>query len=247
MQRKAREQITEAEAFFPSQEIVREIDRRLCEVYGVSRLGNKDDPLDELIFIILSGATQETKYNATYDALRSAFPTWDDVAGTTPAAIEAIIRFGGLAKKKSTAIARLLAAIVDRVGRADLSFLRELNDEAAYVFLRQLPGVGPKTARCVLSYSLNRPAFAVDAHVERLMRRLGWTQHHRLTDRVHNRLQEIVPPDIRLSLHVNFVVHGRLICTERDPRCADCILADICPSAFRIGEKSNYERAANWP
>jgi len=213
--------------------LVREVDERLRRVYRVSRLGNKEDPLDELIFIILSGVTREAIYLATFDALRARFTTWDDAARAAPEEIEEAIRSGGLAGKKSRSIARLLAAVVAEVGHADLSFLRELDDAAIEIFLRRLPGVGPKTARCVLSYSLGRPAFAVDAHVSRLMRRLGWSDHHTLTLRIQDQLQTIVPSDIRLSLHVNFVVHGRAVCTELKPRCAECVLTDLCPSAFK--------------
>jgi len=216
--------------------VVREVDARLRRLHGVSRLENKEDPLDELIFVILSGLTREPIYMATYEALRARFPTWDEAAVAAPADIEASIWFGGLAGKKSRAITRLLTAIVARVGRADLSFLCELDDRTAETFLRQLPGVGTKTARCVLAYSLGRPAFAVDVHVSRLMRRLGWSDHGRLTMSAQDRLQEIVPPDIRLSLHVSFVVHGRTVCTALRPRCKDCILADLCPSAFEIGK-----------
>jgi len=218
--------------------VVREVDERLRRVYGVSRLGNKEDPLDELIFIILSGVTREAIYLATFDAMRARYATWDDAARAAPEEIEEIIRFGGLAGKKSRSIARLLAAVVAEVGHADLSLLREMDDAMAETFLRRLPGVGPKTARCVLSYSLGRSTFAVDAHVSRLMRRLGWSEHRTLTPRTQDQLQAIVPPNIRLSLHVNFVTHGRSVCIELKPRCAECVLTDLCPSAFqKVGRR----------
>ncbi len=220
----------------PSEQMVRQVDMRLRNAYGLSRLGNKEDPLDELIFIILSGATQEATYMATFDALQKRFPNWEVAAQADIEEIKAAIRFGGLAEKKSVAISNLLKAIVKRVGRADLAFLHQLDDQAVEEFLRQLPGVGPKTARCVLSYSLGRPAFAVDSHVSRIVRRLGWSKHHRLTDLVHDRLQEMVPLDIRISLHVNFVIHGRKVCVERKPRCGSCVIADLCPSAFKADE-----------
>lgn len=215
----------------PNEAAVREVDERLRSAYGLSKLGNKEDPLDELIFIILSGKTQESTYSATFDMLKDKYPSWEDASTATSEEIEDVIRAGGLARKKSLAIARLLNSITVRTGRVDLTFLRELDDAAAYDFLRSLPGVGPKTARCVLSYSLDRPAFAVDAHISRIVRRLGWSRHHRLTERVQDRLQDMVPEDIRMSLHVNLVVHGRLVCIERNPLCQRCVLLDLCPSA----------------
>lgn len=223
-----------APLFPPDAASVREVDRRLKAEYGSSSLGNKQDPLDELIFIILSGKTQEANYFVTFDALKARYGTWDEAAKASAEEIEDIIRSGGLARKKSEAISTILRTIIERLGAADLSLLHELDDAAAYDFLRTLPGVGPKTARCVLSYSLDRGAFAVDAHVSRIMKRLGWSRHHRLTDRVHERLQDMVPPDIRTSLHVNLVVHGREVCTKRNPTCSRCAISSLCPSAGKV-------------
>jgi len=219
----------------PGETLLREVDHRLRHRYGLSRLGNKDDPLDELIFIILSAKTQESTYTAAFDALKARFSSWDDASHASSEEIEAVIRFAGLSIKKSRALAGLLSAVVSRVASADLTFLRGEDDLAAYRFLRDLPGVGPKSARCVLSYSLGRAAFAVDAHVSRIVRRLGWSSHHRLTERVQDDIQALVPPEIRLSLHVNLVNLGRSVCTERSPACQLCVLADLCPSAFRVG------------
>ena len=215
----------------------READARLRDTYPSTRLGNKEDPLDELIFVILSGKTQESTYCATFQALKERYPSWSEAHEASPEEIEAVIRFGGLAKKKSLAISRLLSAISERVGRVDLSWLMTLDDRTAYDFLCGLPGVGPKTARCVLVYSLNRPVFAVDTHVARIMYRLGCSRHRRLTDRVQERIEALVPPDIRFSLHVNLVLHGRSICTAQWPQCGACVLADLCPSAFMVDSR----------
>jgi endonuclease III len=119
-------------------------------------LGNKEDPLDELIFIILSNKSREQIYFGTFDALKRRFATWDEAAEAPVAEIAETIRFGGLADKKSRAIKLLLEAIVTEIGRADLSSLHELDDASAEAFLRGLPGVGSKTARCVLSVVLQR-------------------------------------------------------------------------------------------
>ncbi len=197
-------------------------------------MGNKEEPLDELIFIILSNKSREDIYLATFEALKKQFPNWDNAVDVSTEEIAKTIRFGGLAEKKARTIKSLLAAIVAKVGEADLSFLRNEGDASAESFLRELPGVGPKTARCVLSYSLGRQSFAVDANVARLMKRLGWSQHSYVTLRVQDEMQEMIPPDIRLSLHVNFVVHGRSVCTRLRPRCGACILSDLCPSAFAV-------------
>lgn len=214
--------------------LVREVNRRLSNHYNPTRLGNKDDPLDELVFIILSGKTQESTYADTFDRLQRRFQSWDAAEQAGQEAIEAVIHRAGLSRKKSRAIAALLSAVREKTGAVNLSFLHDMDDQIAYAFLVQLPGVGPKTAKCVLAYSLGRPAFAVDAHISRIVRRLGWSRHHRLTDRVHERIEDMIPPEYRLSLHVNLVLHGRATCTERAPNCSNCVLADLCPSAFQI-------------
>lgn len=213
-----------------SETTVREIDTRLRRLYGLERLGNKEDPLDELIFIILSAKTREEVYFSTFERLRRRFASWEDAARAEPEEIEALISPGGLARKKSRSISLLLRTLVAEAGHADLSLLRDMDDDSAEAFLRRLPGVGPKTARCVLAYSLGRAVFAVDTNIGRIMRRLGLSEYDRVDRRVQDWLQERIPPDLRYSLHVNLVVHGRRICTPSHPRCKDCILASLCPS-----------------
>lgn len=221
-------------------EIVREIDERLRRLYGQSRLNNKSDPLDELIFIVLSGATPEARYTACFERLRSRFPTWQDVIAAEPDDLINAIRLGGLARKKAALILGILRELESRTGNIDLTLLRDLDDGQAEAFLLTLPGVGVKTARCVLAYSLGRPAFPVDTHVFRLATRLGWTKSPTLKLSVQRSLQECIPADLRLSLHVNFIVHGRRVCTPRNPQCHACVLADLCPTApGRLGEDSS--------
>lgn len=119
----------------PSAILVREVHRRLNDAYSSSMLGNKEDPLDELVFIMLSGKTQETNYPVTFDSLRDRFPTWNEAAEATPEEIESAIRSGGLARKKSRAISALLRTVVQRVGSTGLSLLNESDDVAVYNFL----------------------------------------------------------------------------------------------------------------
>jgi endonuclease III len=201
---------------------------RLSQEYADPRLGNKDDPLDELIFIILSARTAESGYSRTYRALRDAFHSWFDILGTPEGSVARIISSGGLAEKKERQIRSLLQAVRDRTERKDLSFLQRMSTEEAEGFLTTLPGVGLKTARCVLMYSMGRNVFPVDTHVRRVLSRLGFVRYQRLTSRVQDQIQQTIPVRLRYKLHVNLVAHGRAVCTARRPSCERCILNHLC-------------------
>ena len=208
-------------------DLLRHVSVALSKEYGDPRLHNKSNPLDELIFIILSAKTVESSYLRTYKALRRAFPAWSGILKATPGTVAREIEVGGLAAKKESQIRSLLEAIRRRTGKVSLSFLFEATDHQAEAFLTSLPGVGLKTARCVLMYSLGRTVFPVDTHVRRVLSRLGAIEFERLTDGVQDSIQAEVPK-IRYLLHVNLVAHGRAICRARDPLCDRCVLSDVC-------------------
>jgi endonuclease III len=212
---------------------------RLSRAYRDPKHYNKPDPLAELIFIVLSAATPEHLYRRTYSALRRRFRTWRALANATSEEIAAVISTGGLGQKK----AEQIKAILDRLRATDppfsMEFLRQLPTSQAESFLRSLPGVGIKTARCVLMYSLARPVLPVDTHVWRVSVRLGIVQGEPLSQpspREQAMLQAIIPEQLRHSLHVNMIAHGRAICRAPrpgapKPLCVQCCVKDLCPSA----------------
>lgn len=108
-----------------------------------------------------------------------------------------------------------------------LEFVRAMSDEQAEAFLLNLPGIGPKSARCVLSYAMDRPVFAVDTHAHRIMTRLGLVEA-KGRKRDHDPFQAAIPPAVRKRLHVNFVHHGRAICRTNRERCGECVLVSFC-------------------
>ena len=225
---------------------VRRVARLLAAEYKLSRLGNKSAPLDELAYVLLSGRTSEGKYQAVYAAFKRRFPRWQDVADATLAQIATAISLGGLARQK----ARYLRAIARKVrrdfGRVSLRGLQEYSTARAEEYLCSLPGVGIKTARCVLMYALGRPVFPADIHCLRVLARLGWIDCRAATSRevadsvqrgdrvsayVADTAQAGIPPALRHPLHVYFVQHGRAVCRPR-PRCDECVLRQLCP---RVG------------
>jgi endonuclease III len=230
-------------AFFPH---VRRVARLLAGRHPPSRLGNKARPLDELAYIILSGRTSEGKYQAVYRAFKARFPRWAEVADAPAEEVAAAIVLGGLARQK----AEYLRAIARRArrdfGRVSLRPLADWTTAEAEAYLCALPGVGVKTARCVLMYSLGRAVFPADIHCLRVMARLGWidcratnsravADHAQRGDRpsaaIADAAQAGVPPDLRHGLHVSLVQHGRAVCRPR-PSCEQCVLRKLCP---RVG------------
>ncbi|MCX6376211.1 MAG: endonuclease III [Armatimonadetes bacterium] len=211
------------------------VEHRLRQRFGTPSLGNKRNPLRELIYIILSAKTPEAKYQEAYRRLMRRFRELDRLADADVQEIEELIRWAGLARRKAEQIVQLAKAVKDRFGRVTLSPLQKMADAEAEAFLRHLPGVGKKTARCVLMYALDRQVFPVDAHVLRICQRLGWAEEMSAKGTgVHDRLQERIPPELRHSLHVGMVMLGREYCRPRNPLCRDCPMSDACPSSLLL-------------
>ena len=175
--------------------------RRLEQRFGPLEPPRATDPLDELIWTVLSQHTSDLNAERAFHALRAAYPTWETVVAAKPSAVADTIRSGGLANTKAVRIQAILREIAEREGGYDLSRLLEMTDAPAREYLTALPGVGPKTAAVVMAFALGRDAIPVDTHVHRVSRRLGL---------------------IRL---------GRELCKATGPRCEECPLADLCPTA----------------
>lgn len=183
---------------------VRGVEARLHRAYGRPTHHNPIDPLDDLIFLVLSRMTQEVKYLRAYDQLRDAMPSWSLVRDADTEMLEDLLHDAGLARTKSHQIQAILREIEEREGRLDLRHLRHLPDDEAEAYLTSLPGVARKTARCVMLYALGRDTCPVDAHVWRVMGRLGLAPQTAWSERASRDLEERIPREIRGSLHVTF-------------------------------------------
>jgi DNA (cytosine-5)-methyltransferase 1 len=233
----------------PSREdVLARVDELLESPYRSADLGNVDDVLDETVFILLSRQTRGTVYQQLFRELRHSFPTWLAVREASLSQLQACLRRGGFHRQRAAQLHGLLAMVQvansDRLlgpfasepGDLTLEFLREMPDVEAEEFLLRLPGIGPKSARCILAYSLRRPAFAVDTHVHRIMTRLGVVESQgRKLD--HDPFQDVVPPKMRKRLHVNLIHHGQAICRSNNERCAECVLVSFCQRGrTRLGD-----------
>ena len=214
----------------PIKERIRQLLNPLKREYGVPEWQPHDDPVSVLVQTILSQNTSDTNSRSAFLSLLASFDSWEDVAYADVDTIAQCIRRGGLGRIKAQRIKQTLKGISQKKGQLELDFLGQLAPSEAQDWLEQLPGVGAKTARCVLLFSLGVPALPVDTHISRVARRLGLINPKASLDEAHSALGEMVPPDDVYQFHALLIKHGRRICRARYPRCQDCVLAEICIS-----------------
>jgi endonuclease III len=206
---------------------VRAIRERLRTVYGVPDWTPHGEPLDELVLTVLSQSTNDRNRDVAYERLRERFPSWESVRDAPVAEIEEAIRPGGISHVKSRRIQAILRALPDDL---DLRFLRELPVPEARRWLGELPGVGRKTAACVLLFSYGRRDVPVDTHVGRVATRLALLRPGARSEEQHDEMTALTPPGAELELHINLLRHGRRTCHARRPACRECALRRMCPS-----------------
>lgn len=216
---------------------LRSIGRRLLRAYGDPPAPRRLPPLDELVLTILSQNTSDTNRDRAYAGLRRRFPTWEEVADAPIPAIERAIRSGGLAPTKAPRIRAVLRALRDRgIALVDAALVG-MPDPELWDLLVGLPGVGPKTAACVLLFSLDRPYFPVDTHVHRVAIRLGLVPPSADAVAAQRALQGALAPGDMYHVHMNLIRHGRHVCVARRPLCSQCPLADVCPRVGVVGPR----------
>ena len=222
---------------------VLDILRRLNKAYGKSAPLRRTPPLDELIRTILSQNTNDRNSLAAFAVLKKSFTSWDWLLKADTRHIAGLIRHAGLANIKASRIKEALAEIKRREGRLNLAFLEKKDTGSAFVYLRSLKGVGPKTAACVLLFSFGRPVMPVDTHIFRVAKRLGLIGEKTGIGEAHEKLTAlvpVVPKDLHYEFHLGIIEHGRKTCKAQNPGCGFCVLYNMC----RFKDKALY-RARN--
>lgn len=191
-------------------------------------------PIAELVLTVLSQSTNDRNRDVAFLRLRTRFPSWEAVRDAPLAEIEEAIRPGGISKVKSKRIQAILRALAedprDPPNELSLDWLPRVPLPEARDYLIELPGVGRKTAACVLLFAYGLRDVPVDTHVSRVGTRLALLPAGAPFERLHDEMLALTPPGQELELHVNLLRHGRRTCHARSPACDRCALARMCPS-----------------
>jgi len=203
--------------------------RLLITAYGDRTWEKRLEPVAELVQTILSQNTSDANSHRAFKSLINNFGSWDIIAGADTALIADAIHAGGLAEVKAKYIKSALQSLQEESFDFDLRFLSDMHVNDARRWLLRLPGVGMKTASCVLLFSLGMPAFPVDTHVYRVVKRLGSIDAKASVESAHLKLEKLVKPTDIYRCHVLLIEHGRKTCKAQRPRCNICVLKDLCP------------------
>jgi endonuclease III len=206
--------------------------RRLARAYGDPPPPRHLPPIEELVLTVLSQHTSDTNRDRAYADLSKRLPTWDEVADAPLPVLARAIRRGGLGPTKAVRIRAMLRATRESGVALDDRAFTGRPDQELWNTLVALPGVGPKTAACVLLFSLDRPYFPVDTHVHRVAKRLGLVAPRADAVATQAAFQASVPERDMYALHMDLIRHGRAVCVAQRPRCSECVLRDLCP---RVG------------
>lgn len=214
-----------------------EVARRLRERYlpQPPRATRSPEPLDGLVGTILSQQNTAVISRRQFAGLKAVYPTWEAALQDGQDGIETALRAagGGLIRSKADSIWNVLYRLQEERGTLSLQDTRQMDDAEVRALLESLPGVGPKTASCVLLFDLARPAMPVDTHIERISRRLELVPTRWNAVKIERWYDEVLVRrwDERYTFHVSTIRHGQQICRSQRPLCADCLLQDLCPSA----------------
>jgi endonuclease-3 len=221
---------------------------RLRAIYGIPQARPHGHPIAELILTVLSQSTNDRNRDVAYLRLRTRFASWEAVRDAPVARIEEAIRPGGISRVKAARIQAILRAItaepMDPPHELSLDWLPRAPLSEAREYLVSLPGVGRKTAACVLLFAYGLREVPVDTHVSRVAARLGLLRAGAPSHELHDQMLALTPRGGELELHVNLLRHGRRTCHARLPACELCALARMCPSAYTFGAAQPRGRTA---
>jgi endonuclease-3 len=218
---KPKMKFSKAEAADRVKKIYPILSREYPKATSALRFGN---PLELLIATILSAQCTDARVNMVTPGLFRKYPSARDWADAQLGEIENDIRSTGFFRNKAISIKGACQAIVTQYDGK----VPETMDE-----LVKLPGVGRKTANCVLGNAFGKPAIMCDTHVIRLSRRLGLSENSRDAVKLEFDLAEIVPRKNWTVFSHLLILHGRNVCKARKPDCESCRIAKYCPSANR--------------
>ena len=208
---------------------IRELHRDLVSLHERPDPTHTTDGVRQLLGTILSQNVADTQTARATHALFDAYPDYRAMETAPHEELADVIEVAGLKNQKAARIQRALTAIREETdGEYTLGFLADQPTDTAQSWLTDIKGIGPKTASVVLNFHFEKPTFAVDTHVERLAKRFGLLDSTASNERAHAELNEHVPDDLKYSLHVLMITHGREYCTAQSPDCANPVCEIYC-------------------
>ena len=196
-----------------------------------------ENPFQVLVGTILSQRTRDENTDAASALLFGRFPDAASLAKARRAEVERLIRATGFYRVKAKVIGACAREVLDRFGGTVPRTFEELTS---------LPGVGPKTANCVLVFGYGIPAIPVDTHVHRIANRLGVVRS-RTPEETEAALRERVDPRFWIPMNPLLVQHGQNLCRPNRPRCPACPVADQCATGVALSEGRNPPRPEDRP
>lgn len=207
---------------------ISELTDRLVACYGNPSLGNFRDPVKEIFYIVLSARTSEALYQRAFRRLFARFPRLDLLANASLRQVRGCVAVAGFGFKRARQVLAIARKLVADFGNGAGRQLRKMSAAEAYSYLTHLPGIGPKSALCVMMCSLDADVFPVDANVQRVLARVGILKAGLKHYQAQNLAPRYVPSGRCKELHVGLIELGRKVCLPARPRCAECVLNDMC-------------------
>lgn len=207
---------------------LRAIDELLANCYGRKVWRGRRDAIEVLIRTILSQQTNDEACDAAYSNLLQRFKSHEEIMHAPLDEIEDAIKVAGLGKQKARYIKGCLERILRDFGKLSLDELAMTDIQSAMSYLTSLPGVGHKTAACILLFAFGKPVFPVDTHIHRIARRMNLVRGDASAVETQAFLDGVIPNEIKYQLHLNLIEHGRRVCTSRKPSCDSCVIARYC-------------------
>lgn len=201
-----------------TQEQVRQVIHILAETYhgrGSVELG---DPYKVLVATVISQRTREEQTTAVSDRVFARYPDWEALAGADESELYDLLDGSQYRETKAPRLIAMAKIVAEKYGGRTPDTIEAL---------LELPGVGRKTANCVLVYAFDIPALCVDIHMHRITNRLGWV-HTKTPEATEKALAAIIPRDLWTGVNRLFLQHGRAICTPGVPRCLVCPIRSYC-------------------
>jgi endonuclease III len=208
----------------------RTLDSRLENAYQSPGHGNYVDPTDELFYILLSKKTPPDRYRSIYKEMRRLYSPWDRLLIANRLEVENLLKPLGFAKVRTKQILEIAKRLHRDFCRVSLDLLCGKEGKNVKDYLITLPGVGEKSARCIMMYSMEFDISPMDTHAIRILMRLGLLPHECTPARAHRLIDERVAKGMSRRLHKNIVAFGRAVCRALRPRCEECFISGNCDS-----------------